>query len=303
MLAAFEKRYGEVSFGGAKSPERLAALATVDLDLDAVLADALEEANYTRHAKLLRLMLRDERGGTKTMREEWAWRTRSDLPCHAFLVAHGSHLHVAVCIADDAEERAVRDVISQVYSRLRVVPFAKRGPIFARLRHDRGLRVEDKESSPSTYRTDVLPYTNVPRTTNPRPVQHVHRARALPARAARTRRNPSEKEHAAFARYVETHWGEKGEFSTSKASAVTIPPLHGSLVLLGHLVELTYATVKGGDGGDLTFYEHEMGEGGAKDWEPPMLVEHHCNVPRCPERGKLALVGGTYKLTDRGIVG
>uniref|UniRef100_A0A6M3L682 Uncharacterized protein n=1 Tax=viral metagenome TaxID=1070528 RepID=A0A6M3L682_9ZZZZ len=71
------------------------------------------------------------------------------------------------------------------------------------------------------------------------------------------------------------------------------------LVSLGRLDAVVYATEKDGDGGELTGYVHEFGEG--EDGS----VDHDAKPLLCidPDSGKLAIVGGAYRVNYRGIVG
>lgn len=110
------------------------------------------------------------------------------------------------------------------------------------------------------------------------------------------KKNPSATEAAAAKAYVETHWGEGGEWMKRASEIVDVD--HGALVLLGALEAATYSTVKGEEGGgEIVNYEHDF------ESTLPLLCFHACSRPRCPSRGKLAIVGGTYRVTERGIVG
>jgi len=86
--------------------------------------------------------------------------------------------------------------------------------------------------------------------------------------------------------YEESHWGERGK---GRASTMTIPdPSDGPLVELGEVIEIVYRTKKGGDVRRVE-YEHAFRK------TLPRLVYNRA--------GKLLLAGGTYRVTERGIVG
>jgi len=80
---------------------------------------------------------------------------------------------------------------------------------------------------------------------------------------------------------------------------VVVDPNHGALVVLGALESVTYSTKKGGeDQGKLTDYVHKFGE------RLPWLAFHVCELgKKCPSHGKLVVAGGSYRVTERGIVG
>lgn len=110
----------------------------------------------------------------------------------------------------------------------------------------------------------------------------------------------------ALREYVKKHWGDAGDFD--EGSAVVVDPKHGALVVLGFLEELTYSTRKAV--GPITNYEHEFCEGKrdrngkpTRGHELPMVCFHVCEDKKCTSRGKLVIVGGTYRVTDDGIVG
>jgi len=106
--------------------------------------------------------------------------------------------------------------------------------------------------------------------------------------------------------YKRTHWGRGGRGKVREAG-VAVGPFKSR----GAATSVTYTTEKGIDRG-LVDYVHPFGEGGPKDWAPPVLVEHVCQSsgrhgagcgPKCAAAGSLGLIGGTYRVTDRGIVG
>lgn len=99
------------------------------------------------------------------------------------------------------------------------------------------------------------------------------------------------------AEYARTHWGEKG-IGTVRGANVALPPFEE----LGEGVSIVYTTRKGGDG-ELVDYVHPWGEGGRGTFKPPHVVRHMCQTGKCAGDGLIALVGGTYRVTERGIVG
>ncbi len=107
-------------------------------------------------------------------------------------------------------------------------------------------------------------------------------------------RSANAKERAEYAR---THWGQVGPGEVRAASMACAP-----LRRLGKGLSVTYTTRKGGDT-DLVDYEHPWGEGARGAWTPPVVVAHRCGAPKCAGMGMIALVGGTYRVTERGIVG
>lgn len=86
--------------------------------------------------------------------------------------------------------------------------------------------------------------------------------------------------------YTQAHWGEKGYF---QRKPMWIPdPKSSPIIVLGTLAEITYRTVKGGDGGELTDYHHDFGR------PYPLL---------CYSSTGLIIAGGRYTVSSRGIVG
>lgn len=91
---------------------------------------------------------------------------------------------------------------------------------------------------------------------------------------------------SARERYEGFHWGRPPK----KTVRVRLPKTPRQLVELGKLEAVTYSTKKGKEG--LQHYEHAFGEeGGAK----PVLAMD-------AETERLHVVGGAYKVEDRGIV-
>lgn len=88
--------------------------------------------------------------------------------------------------------------------------------------------------------------------------------------------------------YSASHWGERGYFQKKKLW-VPDPTTEGPLIVMGTLAEVTYRTIKGGDGGQLTDYHHEFRR------PYPLL----CYT----KLGGLVIAGGRYTVSVRGIVG
>ncbi len=93
-----------------------------------------------------------------------------------------------------------------------------------------------------------------------------------------------EKAHAFRKRF---HWGRPGRSGARKATVSELPRV---LTKLGKLESLVYVTNKEGDG--LSEYEHSFGEEGGR--KPDLAVD--------PETGRLHIVGGGYRVEQRGIV-
>lgn len=90
----------------------------------------------------------------------------------------------------------------------------------------------------------------------------------------------------ASERYTGFHWGRP----PTRTVRVRTSPKPRELVELGELEAVTYSTKKGDEG--FAHYEHEFGEeGGAK---PKLALD--------PENDRLHVVGGDYRVEDRGIV-
>jgi hypothetical protein len=102
---------------------------------------------------------------------------------------------------------------------------------------------------------------------------------------------------AARKSYARTHWGKRGRAK-----------LAGGVLCedgreLGEGTRIQYTTTKGGDGEPVD-YVHDWGEGATQPWTPPIVVRHACaQGSRCPTHDGVALVGGSYRVTERGIVG
>jgi hypothetical protein len=99
------------------------------------------------------------------------------------------------------------------------------------------------------------------------------------------------------AEYKKVHWGQRGKGDVY-AGAVALPPFKR----LGPSVTITYAAAKGSS--DLKDWIHPWGEGGRGRFTPPMVLVHSCQKgPKCAGHGRVCLHGGTYRVTERGIVG
>jgi hypothetical protein len=85
--------------------------------------------------------------------------------------------------------------------------------------------------------------------------------------------------------YEGFHWGRKA----TRARRVRVSPPPRELAQLGKLVAVTYETTKGEERAQ---WEHEFGEEGGR--RPVLAVD--------PESNRLHIVGGDYRVEDRGIV-
>ncbi len=102
--------------------------------------------------------------------------------------------------------------------------------------------------------------------------------------------------------YKRTHWGQRGTGKVREGGVATPP-----LISLGRGVEIQYTTRKGADR-KLVDYRHEWGEGAPKGkrWVAPTVAIHRCKGgcgSSCAAAGAMTLVGGTYRVDTRGIVG
>lgn len=97
--------------------------------------------------------------------------------------------------------------------------------------------------------------------------------------------------------YARTHGGASGPGDCRTGALADAP-----FVVVGPSSVIQYTTRKGGER-ELVDYVHEWGEGGRGRFVPPTVVAHRCGKPGCRWEGGLALVGGTYRVEDRGIVG
>ncbi len=86
--------------------------------------------------------------------------------------------------------------------------------------------------------------------------------------------------------YRITHWGDDGEYNFREMECADPS---GTLVHLGELTHLKYLAHKKGNPG-LRIYEHDFGV-----IRPVLAYE--------PDRGKLVIAGGRYRVTALGIVG
>lgn len=99
--------------------------------------------------------------------------------------------------------------------------------------------------------------------------------------APKRRRNPGQAEYKAL------HWGDVGPVDSFTVDRVP-NPRSGTPVMLGELVEVVYRTAKGGDG--WSDYEHRF-----RATDRPSLI--------VTADGGLAIVGGSYRVEKRGIIG
>ncbi len=104
------------------------------------------------------------------------------------------------------------------------------------------------------------------------------------------------------AEYRRTHWGKSGRGVVTEGG-VAVPPFRRIMVA----ESITYTTQKGTDSEPVD-YVHAWGEGARGKWLPPIVVEHECHPEtcrgaKCAAKGAIALMGGTYTVDDRGIVG
>lgn len=108
------------------------------------------------------------------------------------------------------------------------------------------------------------------------------------ARPGRRRRNPRKNllSRNPFRAYKEFHWGRDPD----GARSVAVPSSPKELVELGTLENVTYSTIKGDEDAD---YVHDFGTRGRG--KPTLAYD--------PKTKSLHVVGGTYTVEDRGIVG
>lgn len=97
--------------------------------------------------------------------------------------------------------------------------------------------------------------------------------------------------------YARTHWGKAGRGEVIDGQEARAP-----FDVLGVSTSITYTTEKGADR-ELVDYVHEWGEGARGAFTAPTVVAHRCSGGRCPGRGLVAISGGSYRVTERGIVG
>jgi hypothetical protein len=88
--------------------------------------------------------------------------------------------------------------------------------------------------------------------------------------------------------YRDKHWGEQGTRGRERLRVADVTTA-GELVLLGDLVSVTYRTRKFGDGDEAADYEHKFAT-------PRPRLAYTAG-------GLLVIVGGRYKMSDRGIIG
>lgn len=98
--------------------------------------------------------------------------------------------------------------------------------------------------------------------------------------------------------YARLHWGSRGK-SVAFEGRTSLGPFR----VLGVGTSITYTTAKGEAA--LVDWEHAWGEGARTGmrWRAPTVIEHRCSAKACDASGLLALRGGTYRVSARGIVG
>jgi len=101
--------------------------------------------------------------------------------------------------------------------------------------------------------------------------------------------------------YERSHWGAPAAGKVVGGGVAV-----GPFVDLGAVHAITYTTRKGADAAPVD-YVHDFGEGSSKPLVRPRLVAHDCKKghcgPRCAAADALDLHGGSYRVTERGIVG
>jgi hypothetical protein len=101
--------------------------------------------------------------------------------------------------------------------------------------------------------------------------------------------------------YQRSHWGAPAAGKVVGGGVAV-----GPFVDLGAVHAITYTTRKGSDAAPVD-YVHDFGEGSSKPLVRPRLVAHDCKKghcgPRCAAADALDLHGGSYRVTERGIVG
>jgi hypothetical protein len=90
----------------------------------------------------------------------------------------------------------------------------------------------------------------------------------------------------ARAEYEAKHWGSRGGRGPER---LRVADGKGNLVLLGDLIQVVYRTRKADDEPEGVDYEHEF-----KRPHPRLAYDSH---------GLLVIAGGTYRISDRGIIG
>jgi hypothetical protein len=97
--------------------------------------------------------------------------------------------------------------------------------------------------------------------------------------------------------YRRTHWGAQA-LAKVRNGGVAAPPFRD----LGPAESITYTTRKGYDA-HLVDYVHVFGEGARGKATLPRVLVHACAKRTCAGDGAIALGGGSYSVTSRGIVG
>lgn len=106
--------------------------------------------------------------------------------------------------------------------------------------------------------------------------------------AVKKRKNPKTKktDRAALAEYRRSHWGKKAPRGVTELDAPD--PRQAPIVALGRVVSIVYETKKGRDR-ELVEYEHEF------EGTLPVLAYN--------AKKRLLILGGSYRVESRGIVG
>lgn len=97
--------------------------------------------------------------------------------------------------------------------------------------------------------------------------------------------------------YAKTHWGKPGD-----GERLTGDVLEGDAPKLGTVLEITYATAKGGDS-ELVDYWHTFGDYGGLSLRKRAFIPPALEGATVGGRQLLRLVGGSYTVTAHGIVG
>lgn len=95
---------------------------------------------------------------------------------------------------------------------------------------------------------------------------------------------------AARKSYAKTHWGKPGRGNELEGAIVV-----GAARVSGVGISVTYTTQKGADAQPVD-YVHAWGEGAREKWKAPLVVHDGTDH-------RVAFSGGTYRVTERGIVG
>ena len=111
-------------------------------------------------------------------------------------------------------------------------------------------------------------------------------AQAAPFRGVARRPNAGPDLGAARRAYEAFQWGRKPR----RVTRARVSPEPEVLAQLGQLTHVTYQTKKGSE--KVALYEHAFGEEGGR--RPVLALD--------PKSGRLHIVGGSYRVTARGII-